>query len=472
MASAEFKELKSLIMRVDKKVSDFSQQLEKVEHNLTGMINEMKTDVNILKTKYDESQLEITSLRQDFTELEQGVAVTRQLFSQNLKIEQRKANAIPIVYAHRVPTRGSGPKPIIVRFIHYGDKQLIMSSAHNLKVVNICTDDTTIQDASNTVIIKADLKQNCTCKLSAINQDKAIIVNFQRYNQETSSSPSHYGCGLILKFGSIERMWEAQCIVDDSIVLYTLAINGEMTIRSLTVNGTLKQNEGYCIEIRNGVHDDSLGNKLNLTCGIGSTTAYSTTAAIAKTTRSSTDVTNPLPLMTTRTTEHQLTTSLDSNEFISATVTSTDVPQNTKLTNQQQKDKGIDDTALYVSISVTVLGVTTVLIVTIMVLYYRRFRILTQCRNRTCSGSNTIYDTLSLPSSVNGADNTSISNNYSSLNINDFLSSCDNRRLDGTQNIPLSTISTVQGNSTNVSENERKYENTNKSRSEYANLVF
>ncbi|CAC5420973.1 unnamed protein product [Mytilus coruscus] len=156
------------------------------------MINEVKTDVNVLKTKYDESQLEITNLRQDFTELEQCVAgmdlqiqaiegeklqkqkyelqtqmneikdqvtllekherkynvmiygvddsnadeniysVTRQLFSQNLKIEQRKANAIPIANAHRVQTRGSGPKPI-VRFIRYGDKQLIMSSAHNLK---------------------------------------------------------------------------------------------------------------------------------------------------------------------------------------------------------------------------------------------------------------------------------------------------------------------------------------------------
>ncbi|VDI12820.1 Hypothetical predicted protein [Mytilus galloprovincialis] len=74
MASGEFKELKSLIMGVDKKVSDFSQQLQKVEHNLTGMINEVKTDVHVLKTKYDESQLEITTLRRDFTELEQGVA--------------------------------------------------------------------------------------------------------------------------------------------------------------------------------------------------------------------------------------------------------------------------------------------------------------------------------------------------------------------------------------------------------------
>ncbi|VDI69476.1 Hypothetical predicted protein, partial [Mytilus galloprovincialis] len=74
MTSAEFIELKSPILGDDKKVSDFSQQLEKVEHNLTGMINQMKTDVNILKTKYDESQLEITRLRRHLKELEQGVA--------------------------------------------------------------------------------------------------------------------------------------------------------------------------------------------------------------------------------------------------------------------------------------------------------------------------------------------------------------------------------------------------------------
>lgn len=148
-----------------------------------------KIDVNVLKKKYDESHLGIyiTSLRQDFTELEQGVAgmnlqkqtiegeklkkqkyelqiqliefkdqvtlikkherkytsnvmiygvddsnvdeniysVIRQLFSENLNIEQRKANAIQTANAHcvHVPTRGSGLKPIIVRLIHNGDRQ-------------------------------------------------------------------------------------------------------------------------------------------------------------------------------------------------------------------------------------------------------------------------------------------------------------------------------------------------------------
>ncbi|XP_052088359.1 uncharacterized protein LOC127725439 [Mytilus californianus] len=344
-------------------------------------------------------------------------------------------------------------------------------STYQLPVINICTDDIKIHDLSDKVIIKADSRQNCTCELYVINQDKAITVIIKKFGQERSSSPSAYGCGLILTFDiRLVRFWEAACKVDNNISTL-IAINDVMTIKSMAVNGMLEPNEGYCIEIKKGV-DDSSGNKLKLKCGIGSTTAYSTTALIAKTTRSSTEITNPLPLMTTRTTEHQLTTSFDSDEFISATVTSSDFPLNTKQTNQQQKDNGIDDTALYVSISATVVGVATVIIVTIMVLYYRRFRILTQCRNRTCSGSNTIYDTLSLTSSVNGADNTSISNNYSSLNINDFLSSCDNRRLDGTQNIPLSTISTVQGNSTNVSENERNYENTNKNRNNRKFLII
>lgn len=97
---------------------------------------------------------------------------------------------------------------------------------------------------------------------------------------------------------------------------------------------------------------------------------------------------------------------------------------------------------------------------------------LTQRRNRGCSGSNTIYDTLSLPSPANGTDNASFSHNYSFLHINNFQSSFDNRVLDGSKNIPLSTISTVQGNNKNVPENERSYENTNNYRSECVNLVL
>jgi hypothetical protein len=59
-------------------------------------------------------------------------AVTRHLFTQDLEIDHRKAHAIPIANAHRLPTRSKGPKPIIVRFLHFGDKQVVMSRAYKL----------------------------------------------------------------------------------------------------------------------------------------------------------------------------------------------------------------------------------------------------------------------------------------------------------------------------------------------------
>lgn len=68
------------------------------------------------------------------------------------------------------------------------------------------------------------------------------------------------------------------------------------------------------------------------------------------------------------------------------------------------------------------------------------FQILTQCKKRTCSGSNSVYDTLCLPSTATADDNTYISNNYSSFNTKDCKSSFDNKRLGETQNILLSTI--------------------------------
>lgn len=100
-----------------------------------------------------------------------------------------------------------------------------------------------------------------------------------------------------------------------------------------------------------------------------------------------------------------------------------------------------------------------------------RFRISRQSKNRTRSGSHTIYDTLSLPSPANVADNTSFNNNYSFLNIYEVQSSYDNRRFARLQNIPLSTTSAVQGGNTKAPKNDMNDKNTIKKRSEYANLV-
>lgn len=118
-------------------------------------------------------------------------------------------------------------------------------------MVNICTTETKIQDNSNTVLIKADSRQNCTCEMSIINQDQDISVNIQRFGSQISSSPSNSQCGLILNFSfRNDTFWIAQCDVDNSIISKTITNNSVMTIRSLTVNGNLEQNEGFCIEFK------------------------------------------------------------------------------------------------------------------------------------------------------------------------------------------------------------------------------
>ena len=69
-SSAEFQELETLILGVDKNVGDFSEKLDNVERNLKTMVNEVKADVNVLKVKCNTSITDIKELRRDVAELE------------------------------------------------------------------------------------------------------------------------------------------------------------------------------------------------------------------------------------------------------------------------------------------------------------------------------------------------------------------------------------------------------------------
>ncbi|XP_052088352.1 mucin-5AC-like isoform X3 [Mytilus californianus] len=204
------------------------------------------------------------------------------------------------------------------------------STAGNLPVVNICTDDTKKQDNSESVLVKANTMRNCTCELSVVNQDKAIPVNMQRFGQKTSSSPLAYGCGLLLRFGkrSNNRFWEAQCVVDNSVILNSIQINETMTITSITVNGTLNDNEGYCIEIKKAVSDQS-GNQLELKCGNGSTITTNTTQSAEKTTKMTLTTT---PTTTTTTTTTIPTTTVPTTTTTTVPLPTTTVPKTTTTT--------------------------------------------------------------------------------------------------------------------------------------------
>ena len=56
----------------------------------------------------------------------------REFFVTQLKIEQERVNQIHFSNGHRLQTRNTGPKPIIMRFCHYEDREIIMSNAYKL----------------------------------------------------------------------------------------------------------------------------------------------------------------------------------------------------------------------------------------------------------------------------------------------------------------------------------------------------
>ena len=189
-------ELKTLVIGLDSKVNQFSTKLDTVEEKFTRMVIEIKSEVNVVKNELICTQEEVKKLRVSHDELERGVQAMdmqlnaienqklellrhslefkmKQLRKQqvllekhdrkynvlvyglvenqnenlndrlyqfmvdDLGIDKTKADSIPIANSHRIPARTfpdrpKQPNPIIIRFIHYSDKQFFMSRASKL----------------------------------------------------------------------------------------------------------------------------------------------------------------------------------------------------------------------------------------------------------------------------------------------------------------------------------------------------
>jgi hypothetical protein len=108
-----------------------NEKLEKQKTYLQKQIESLSEKV-VLLVKHERKYNILIYGIDDSDQDENIYAVTRHLFTQDLEIVHRKANTIPIANAHRLPTRSKGPKPIIVPFLHFGNKQMVMSRAHKL----------------------------------------------------------------------------------------------------------------------------------------------------------------------------------------------------------------------------------------------------------------------------------------------------------------------------------------------------
>ncbi|CAG2210820.1 unnamed protein product [Mytilus edulis] len=109
-----------------------NEKLFKQKIDLQQQIDELKEKA-ILLEKHDRKYNILIYGIDDSNPEENVYATTRKLFSEKLLRDAPKANSMPLANAHRVPTHGKGPKPILVRFVNFGDKQLVMFKAHNLK---------------------------------------------------------------------------------------------------------------------------------------------------------------------------------------------------------------------------------------------------------------------------------------------------------------------------------------------------
>ena len=56
----------------------------------------------------------------------------RTLFTEDLELDYHRVNSMYFTHGHRIPSNSPGPKPIILRFSQYSDRDLVLSNAYKL----------------------------------------------------------------------------------------------------------------------------------------------------------------------------------------------------------------------------------------------------------------------------------------------------------------------------------------------------
>ena len=149
----EVKSSRTEVTEVKTKVKDVSDKVNAVEKSLDFHIKELeemkKKDIKGAKEYIDEKVAEINQklLMMEKHDRKYNLLVygikeesdesicdkMRDLFVNDLEISQYRVNDMYFAHAHRLPSKKKGvPKPIIIRFTNYGDRELVLANAHKL----------------------------------------------------------------------------------------------------------------------------------------------------------------------------------------------------------------------------------------------------------------------------------------------------------------------------------------------------
>lgn len=140
-SKAKFVELETKVTEVVKSVEFNSKSCEDNNQAQTEALNKVKEELEtkvkalddklLLQEKYDRKyNLLFYGIPEESSEdLEDKL---KNLFLNDLNLDYSRVSNMNFAHGHRLPSKSPGPKPIILRFTNYGDRDLVLSNAYKL----------------------------------------------------------------------------------------------------------------------------------------------------------------------------------------------------------------------------------------------------------------------------------------------------------------------------------------------------
>ena len=205
----ELKDLKESLEFAGKEIISLKAEMAETSTTVKEKAEDMNsfdTDIEVLKRrniKFEaytrRENIRIYNIKEESDEnTEEQV---RNLFVAKLRIPQNDVDAIPFERVHRIPVKPSsqrsqsrGPRPVIVRFSHYQNKEFVRSFYKNLKGTKIGISDDfprEVEEIHKTLypVLKQAKREQ---KRAFFNFDK-LIINGQIYRGEETKNLPYYG---------------------------------------------------------------------------------------------------------------------------------------------------------------------------------------------------------------------------------------------------------------------------------------
>ena len=115
------------IMYNDKKLDDIQHENQSKRAEMREEVEQLRTKLMILEKQDRKYNLLFYGIREQPSEDTEDIM--KEFFRNTLSIDEGRVNDMIITNCHRLPNNGEGPKPVIVRFGVYEDRDIVLSKA-------------------------------------------------------------------------------------------------------------------------------------------------------------------------------------------------------------------------------------------------------------------------------------------------------------------------------------------------------